>query len=428
MITAAFSASALNLQRLAIIRSLLLAGLTGLLVYAYHWLELSLNFSGLLTTLLTLTVLTSFTLWRCQKHWPVTDYEFFCQLLIDIIGLSILLYLSGGATNPFVSYYLVPISIAALVLPWVFSWVLAICSLSFYTLLLFYYHPLPDLMPSTHSQHQHAPSGLNLHIIGMWFNFIISALLITYFITRMASALRQRDEQQAERREDSLRNEQVLAVATLAAGTAHELGTPLATMTVLLDELQTDYQKNPDLTDDLKLLSQQVTSCHNILKGLVQTAETHSQQQRLSTAIDTVLKQTLERWQVLRPGANYHLHTSEENPTPQLAVDNTLEQAITNLLNNAADSCEAAVDVSLDWDDKTIYITIRDYGPGISLAIAEQLGKPFISTKGKGLGLGLFLTHATVNRYGGEIKLYNHPEQGSIAELILPITPEEDQA
>ena len=428
MISTTLNASALNLQRLAIARSLLLAGLSSLVVYAYHWLALPIMFTELLITLLALTVITSLTLWRCQKHWPVTDYEFFCQLLVDVIGLSILLYLSGGATNPFVSYYLVPISIAALVLPWAFSWALAICSLFFYTLLLFYFQPLPDLMPSTHAHHQHTSSGLNLHIIGMWFNFMISALLITYFIARMAKVLRQRDEQQAERREDDLRNEQVLAVATLAAGTAHELGTPLATMTVLLDELQADYQQNPDLSDDLRLLSQQVTSCRNILKGLVQTAETHSQQQRVSTAIDTVLKQALERWQVLRPGANYHLDIKPEAAAPRLAVDNTLEQAITNLLNNAADSSETPVDISLNWDDTTVSIAIRDYGPGIPLAIAEKLGKPFISTKGKGLGLGLFLTHATVNRYGGEIKLYNHPEQGSIAELILPITPEENQA
>jgi two-component system sensor histidine kinase RegB len=423
VITATLSASASNLQRLAIIRSLLLAVLSGLVVYAYHWLGLPLNFTGLLSTLLILTVITTLTLWRCQQAWPVTDYEFFGQLLIDIGGLSILLYLSGGATNPFVSYYLVPLCISALVLPWAYSWALAACSLSLYSLLLFYHQPFPELLPEPgpHAHHGNTEGGLNLHILGMWFNFAISALLITFFVVRMANALRQRDEQLAEDREDELRDEQVMAVATLAAGTAHELGTPLSTMTVLLDEIKAEHPDSKNLTDDIQLLQQQVQSCRSILKGLVRTAEIHNQSQRLPIAIDQFLKQTLEHWQVLRPTANYQLNISQTTAAPLLATDSTLEQAINNLLNNAADASKQTVDVSLRWDSHAAHIEVRDHGPGLSVEILEQLGKPFVTTKGKGLGLGLFLTHATIKRYGGEIQLYNHPEQGSIAELTLPL-------
>ena len=104
-----------------------------------------------------------------------------------------------------------------------------------------------------------------------------------------------------------------------------------------------------------------------------------------------------------------------------LKVDPTLEQAINNLLNNAADACADNINIQARVDHQALSITVRDFGPGIPQGLSEALGKPFISTKGKGLGLGLFLSHATINRYHGKIKLFNHPERGSVAEVSLPL-------
>ncbi len=418
--------STTNLQRLAIIRSLLLAGLLLLAAYGYYGLAMPLNLTALLPTLTLLTLITALTLWRCRRPWPVTDYEFFGQILVDIGGLSVLLYFSGGATNPFVSYYLVPLCISASVLPWVYTWIVAAGSLGLYTLLLFYYQPLPDLMPSaTHAGHHgHQRSGVDLHILGMWLNFSLSALLVTFFVVRMAQALRQREAQLAVQREDELRDEQIVAVATLAAGTAHELGTLLSTITLLLDEMEAEHsRRDKALSNDIQLLKQQVERCRQTLKGLVRTAAIHDRGEKPVVAIDQFLKQTLEHWQVLRPDADYQLSMPSPAPAPQLAVDTTLEQAICNLLNNAIDASSQRLEVELRWDRHHITISIRDHGPGIPLELAEQIGKPFVTSKGKGLGLGLFLSHATVQRYGGSIRLYNHPQQGTVAELCLPTEP-----
>ena len=125
-------------------------------------------------------------------------------------------------------------------LPWRYTWVIAGLSLLAYSLMLFYSHPIATLQPMDDHSH-HMQGDFNLHILGMWFTFAISTVLITYFVVKMANALRQQEQLLATDREDELRDEQILAVATLAAGTAHELGTPLSTMSVLLDELETEH-------------------------------------------------------------------------------------------------------------------------------------------------------------------------------------------
>jgi two-component system sensor histidine kinase RegB len=266
---------------------------------------------------------------------------------------------------------------------------------------------------------------INAHIVGMWCNFALSALLITYVVVRMANALRDQHNELIQRREQALHNEQLLAVATLAAGTAHELGTPLATMTLLLDEMHSD---DKTLRADIELLKQQVQSCHATLKNLVATAESHQRQQFPLQAADKFLHAVLQRWQIVRPTAQYRLQidntmstTSVPASIPSLRPDETLQQALLNLLNNGADASGEPLLLTLRWDNQYVLLQIRDRGAGVPLDIAEQLGKPFVTSKGKGLGLGLFLSNATIERCGGDIRLYNHPEGGTEVVLRLPI-------
>lgn len=409
------TAAKANLQRLALVRLIVITGQLAAIVYAYVSLRAALPYAWLLGIVLLQGAFNTFTVWRLRRPWPVTDPEFFGQLLVDVLSLGALLYCSGGATNPFVSYYLVPLSIAATVLPWVYTASLALICVGCYSALLFFYQPLPALQPQ--GGHEHHLQGINPHIFGMWCNFALSAALITYVVVRMANALR---DQQAElnlRREQALHNEQLLAVATLAAGTAHELGTPLATMTVLLDEMESI--ESP-LRADIQLLKQQVNSCRATLKNLVSTADSHQRQQFGAQPVDTLLAQLLERWQVVRPDAEYELCIDGAKPAPALRADGALQQALMNLLDNGADTRSGPLQLSLDWNAREIILRIRDRGPGIALEIAERLGKPFVTSKGKGLGLGLFLSHATVERHGGEIRLFNHPQGGTEAVVRLP--------
>ncbi|MCY1451958.1 putative PEP-CTERM system histidine kinase [compost metagenome] len=132
------------------------------------------------------------------------------------------------------------------------------------------------------------------------------------------------------------------------------------------------------------------------------------------------LDEALNRWHLMRPEASYRFHQLGLGSIPRLAPPPDLTQALLNLLNNAADACPEGLEVRLDWDAQDIVISIRDHGPGVPLAIAEQIGKPFFTTKGKGFGLGLFLSKASVTRAGGSVKLYSHEEGGTLTELRLP--------
>ena len=403
------SATRQNLWRLTFIRTLVLAAQAGSVGLAY-WLELlPLPWVQLAMTLGCSILLCAFTAVRLRTSWPVTELEYALQLACDLVIHSALLYFSGGSTNPFVSYYLVPLTIAAVTLPWRYSVILSGIALALYTVMLTRFYPLETLPVARE----------NLQIYGMWLSFALAAAVITFFAARMAEELRRQEELRAIRREEGLRDQQLLAVATQAAGAAHELGTPLATMSVLLKEMQQDHP-DPLLQDDLKVLQDQVKLCKETLQQLVRAAEAN---RRLAVEMQDVtvwLDEALNRWHLMRPEASYRFHCLGQGTVPRMAPPPDLTQALLNLLNNAADACPENLKVTLDWDTENLTISIRDHGAGVPLAIAEQIGKPFFTTKGKGFGLGLFLSKASVTRAGGSVKLYSHEEGGTLTELRLP--------
>jgi two-component system, sensor histidine kinase RegB len=343
--------------------------------------------------------------------------EFFIQLLIDLICLSAVFYFSGGANNPFVSYFLVPICICAATLNGRYTLGIASLSVLSYSLLLFFNIPLPILSP----HHHQADNSLNLHVLGMWLNFFISACLITYFIVKMARDLRAQEAQINRWREDQLRDEQVMAVATLAAGTAHELGSPLSTMKLLLSELRTEYSDNQPLQNDLHILQTQVNQCANTLRELVATAEQQKDGFLPEQNINEYCQTLLEHWQVIRPDVTANITIANNFPQVSGQFHPTIAQAIINLLNNAADACPENLAIHVEWNEQRMSWTIDDNGSGISADITAHLGKSFISTKAKGLGIGLLLTQATFNRYGGSVSLHKRLPLGTTTSLSLPV-------
>jgi len=164
----------------------------------------------------------------------VSNLELFAQLGADVAALSILLYYGGGSTNPFVSLYLLPLVIAAATLPGRYTWGMAALTAACYSLLMVYYIPLPHI-------HQHGDDAFNIHVLGMWLGFVISAVVVAYFVVQMAQAVRSRDEMLARVREEVLRNERIVALGTQAAGAAHEMGTPLSTMAVVIASCNTTW-------------------------------------------------------------------------------------------------------------------------------------------------------------------------------------------
>ncbi|GAA6131143.1 ATP-binding protein [Halopseudomonas sabulinigri] len=416
--TLALSPSRQNLWRLILIRLLVLLAQSVSVLAAYLSGWFPLPWTPLLLALGGSALVSILTLLRLRRDWPVTSLEYGLQLLFDMFIHSVLLYYSGGPTNPFVSYYLVPLTIAAATLPWFFTAVLAVVAVTSYSALLVWYVPLTAF---------DVPLGgglVSLHVIGMWLNFAMSAGLISLFVVRMADALRQHAEHLAERREQSIRDAQLLGIASVAAGAAHELSTPLSTMSVLLKDIRKDYAE-PELQEDLAVLQEQVRLCKESLQHMVRSAEDNRRQPERVEPADDWLRALLARWQLMRPEVSWQWAALPQGAAPSLRASPELGQAMLNLLNNAADACPEQLRISLAWDQRCITLHIRDRGPGVPLHIAEQLGTAFLTTKGKkGFGLGLFLSQAAVERIGGTVRLFNQCEGGTLTEVTLPIAQE----
>ena len=211
----ALSPTRQNLWRLIVIRLLVLLAQAVSVIGAWYSGLFALEWLPLLLTLGLSAVVSLLSLLRLTRDWPVTDMEYAAQLLFDILIHSVLLYYAGGPTNPFASYFLVPLTIAAATLSWLYTAALASIAMLAYSLLLFWYHPLPLFEMRT------GESQINIRVIGMWLNFAMSAGLITLFVVHMAEALRKHAERLAERREPSMRDSQLLGIASVVTAIAY---------------------------------------------------------------------------------------------------------------------------------------------------------------------------------------------------------------
>ena len=416
-----------NLKRLLVLRNIEILGQILAVLGVRYGLDTHLPLAPMLAVTAFLAAANALTWWRLRQAWPVADAEFFAQLLADVLALTALLFFSGGSTNPFVSLYLLPLTIAAAVLPARYTWATAVLTVACYTLLLFVYIPLPlpgEICSTEATGHMHlgGEDDFGRHVLGMWFNFVLSAGLISFFVVKMAGSIRERDRQLAEAREQSLRDERIVALGTLAAGAAHELGTPLATMAVITRELQHEHTGDPELSGSLDLLRAQVESCKRILSNMLASAGQARVEHAGRQTADGFLAGLLDSWQLMRPEVVVSADWQSPRPAPEIVADETLAQAVMNLLNNAADASPQAVEIAARWDDKALTLEIRDRGPGLTPEVAARAGEAFFTTKGgEGFGLGLFLTNATIERFGGKVQMFNREGGGACVQVILPL-------
>jgi len=426
-----------QLRRLVALRGIAVVAQLITLAVVWKVMGLELDWPPMLLTIATLAAINLFSFFRSGNSRIVSNPELFAQLGVDVAALSILLYYSGGSTNPFISLYLLPLVIAAATLPPRYTWGMAVLTTLCYTFLMKYYVPLPMLHGQTSAANgmhdmgnmNHDMAGeniFNLHVLGMWLGFVLSAAIIAWFVVRMAQAVRQRDEMLARVREEILRNERIVALGTQAAGAAHEMGTPLSTMAVVIGELQHDAADGqPELRDSLTILDEQVRGCKRILDKILANAQDSGAASL--QAVDELMAEVLDEWQLLRPTAQYNYSSHDKGrpggvSAPRISVDVTLRAALMNLLNNAADASPQPIEIFSRWDNSVFTLEIHDQGAGLSEEAALKAGSAFFTTKKEGRGLGLLLANATIERMGGTVRLYNREAGGATTELTLPIT------
>lgn len=414
---AAHPHTALNLRRLVWMRTIAIPGAAVVLLLAGHFYNLPIRVAPLLTIIVVLALVNVWTWLRLQTGGGIPDGEFFVQVLVDVIALTGMLYYGGGASNPFAYFFLLPLAISATVLPRRYTWPMAIITAACYTFLLFYRVPLPPF-----SQPRESPTFI-VHIVGMWLGFVLSAGLIAHFVVSMGESLREHERDLAEARERALRDERVVAVATLAAGAAHELSTPLGTMALVTSELAEEYprEKYPHLHENLELLRGQIHKCKDSLSVIAAAAGVRRAEAAQPMAVDAFVSQAVAEVRQLRPGSVITVNSEGPRPAPRILVERTLSQALLNVLHNAVDVSPRDVRVSCAWDGEQVRIAVQDHGPGISLQSLHPGEEPGRSTKESGLGLGLFLTHTALSHLGGEISFADAPGGGARVTVNLPL-------
>lgn len=403
-----------NLRRLVLLRGTAIVGLAVVVGVIQLLVGLAVPVTLPLAVLL-LMAMDNLSAWHLTRNAEsVTRARFLRHLLVDIAGLTALLYVTGGHANPFASLYLLPLAVAASTLPARDTGSLALVSVACYSAVMFWNIPLPHAPGMAHD-------SFNLHLVGMWGSFVLAAGVMAFFVAAMADELREREEGLARAREGALRDQQIVALGALAAGAAHELGTPLSTMTLLVEELRERCPTDPVIQDDLALLKSQVDRCRESL-GRVLTAggEPRGEGAGVQTA-DQLLRQTLARFSLLRPGHAVRVDWGRPWPAPQLVVDETLIQSLLSLLNNAADASDRPIAIGIDWDAARLTLSVRDEGPGVAAHLAPRLGQMGVSDKASGHGLGLFLAQSVIRRMGGELTLEFGQGRGSCARVTLPI-------
>ncbi len=407
---ASMSPAANLLRRLAWLRVLAIAGQALAIAIATLGLGMSLPLTPMLGILGLLAVLAALSLWRLRQPWPPSEPEVFAQLAADTVALSGQLFFSGGYSNPFVSLLLLPVILAATALSPRFAWFTALLCAAAYSLLMFWHVPLSAISGT---------DAFNLHLIGMWLNFLISASLVAGFVVRLAASLRQRERELAAARERALRDAGVFALGMQAAGAAHELSTPLATIALVSRELQDEYGNDPELAEPLQVLRQQADRCKTLLTRL--TVSAGAGREAGPMPLDTWLAETIEHWQLMRPNVVVQVQLHGGRPALPIRPDPILAQALVSLYNNAAEASPENVGIECEWDTEQLRVRVLDRGPGISSELAETAGRQAVSSKGEGRGVGLLLTHAGVEHLGGEALLAARAGGGSIASISVPL-------
>jgi len=401
-----------NLLQLLCLRLIAIFGQVATILISHYFLQLELPLGKMFFVLLLLTIVncTSFCRYKFQRN--ISNKSLFIELLFDVAALTAQLYFSGGISNPFISLFLLQVIIGAILLQRIYAWAIAAITIICYIWLSFNYLEL-------HAFHHHEDGNLfNLHLHGMLISYVFAAILLLIFVTKIIKNLKEGDEKINLLKRQSLEKEQVIRMGLLATGAAHELGTPLSTISVILGDWK-EMNLKKDLLEDVKVIEAQVFRCKKILSEIL----TNSGKQRLEKARITPVKKAfgdlIKEWIESRKPQNL-IYNFEGNSDKKILLENILTQAFFNIFDNALEASPSFVSIKVLAKENEICTTVEDQGNGFDPEIIKQIGKPNLTTKNSS-GLGLFLALNALQRINGDLKIENLLPSGAKVLVTLPL-------
>jgi two-component system sensor histidine kinase RegB len=337
-------------------------------------------------------------------------------LAFDIAELAILLFLTGGLENPFAFLFLAPVLLSATALPPRITMILGLFAVVCATVLVFAHYPLP----------WDADDPLELpwiYLLGVWLSILLAIGFIGVYATQITEEGRQIAEALAATELVLAREQHLSQLDGLAAAAAHELGTPLSTISVVVRELERALEPNSPHLEDVRLLREQSQRCRDILAKLSE----------LSTGepFDRIPLSALIE-EVVAPHRNFGIaiETALQRDAPPMGARNpAILYGLGNLLENAVDFAQARVEVTADWSDESVSVTISDDGPGFSPAVMDRIGEPYVRSSKRrrmnagsettGLGLGFFIAKTLLERSGATVDFENRafPDRGAVVRV-----------
>lgn len=399
------------------LRWLAVGGQVVTILFVDRILGIALPLGEMMLVLLLLVVLNLASLVRHHRvAADVRNGELFGALLFDLGALTTQLYLSGGASNPFIFLYLLQIGLAAVLLEWWSTWVLvALAGLAF-VLLMGAHQPLA--LPV-----QLDDGVPRLYLQGVFVCFLIAAGLLVLFLQRISRNLRIRDEKLADLRQRAVEEDHIVRMGLLASGAAHELGTPLSTLSVILNDWRRMpvFKAEPELIAEIGEMQAQLDRCKTIVSGiLMSSGETRAENPGWTTVRDFV-DELIEQWRTRRPPIRLDYENAFA-PDAEIVSDPALKQVLGNLLDNAQEASPEAMAVRVERRGQDLVIIVADEGPGFPPEILAGIGKPYRSTKGRpGGGLGLFLVSNVMRKFGGTLDARNRSQGGACVTVTLPL-------
>jgi two-component system sensor histidine kinase RegB len=405
-----------NLLQLVQLRWLAVAGQLATILLTQFVFGIVLPLGAMLSVLAALVALNLASIAFLRRRSRISNAELFGALLLDVVALSAQLYLSGGATNPFVSLFLLQVVLGSVLLDRWSSWALvAATSIAFAVLTIFY---RPITLPQTFDR-----SLFALHIQGMWVCFALVAVLLVMFVTRINGNLRAQDAYLDTIRRQAVEEDHIVRIGMLASGAAHELGTPLSSLSVILGDWRRieAIAADPDLARDVEDMQAEVQRCKAIVTSILLSSGDARGEQSAATTVHALFDRIVADWTAARDFTHLH-YTDRFGADLPIVADVVLQQAVFNLLDNAAEVSPDGIDVALTRHGETLELTVRDEGPGFAAEQLGNLGKPYNSSKAElGRGLGLFLVGNVARKLGGTLTARNVEGTGAEVTLRLPL-------
>ncbi|HUA84900.1 MAG TPA: ATP-binding protein [Bryobacteraceae bacterium] len=386
----------------------------GMIVFFRLSVPLSWTFAALSVVLLSNLLLAHSPIFSVRPEQTLG-----AVFVLDTLCLTAILALTGGPENPFSLLYLVQITLSAIVLRKAWTWALGVLATMCFGLLFVIGNPVPALAA-------HHETSVSPHLVGMWIAFIVAAGLITFFTGKVSDELRRREQEVLRLQEQIARHERLASLATLAAGAAHELGTPLATIAVVSRELEryaSSLTGDESIREDARLIRGEVERCRLILQRMsAEGAEPVGEVAR-RILVTELFQETLRQFSEAER-ASLTVSLSEDDLAVVLPVQAT-SQSLAALIKNALDANleHRKIVAGAARDGSQIVFSIADAGPGMSEAVLRRIAEPFFTTKepGQGMGLGTFLVRTFAERLGGNLSFESTPGKGTTVTLNLPL-------